>query len=397
MDEKKKLTIWTKGFTCAFLANCCLCFSQHIVNTLISTYAVYLGAGAVLMGTITGMYYGIAFAVRPFSGPIITSMDKKNIMLFTYALGVITNIAYVLSGNIPMFIVSRFLHGVQFAFVGSLNLTLASDSLPREKLGSGLGVFGMGSALTTAIGPGVGIAIRDFGNTTWGDGMGYKAVFGVAAITMLIALVPIALMPRPPKPEKGKTEVWYKNIISAPTIFPAVIMCLVSMGSILFTSYMVPYAETLGIQNIALFFTVYAIFLLGARPIFGRISDAVGPNKVLIPGLVIFVGAFVVVCFGRSLPVMLGGAVLYALGFGSANPAIQTICVRSVPAERRGVASNTTYFGIDLGYFAGPLIGSMVYKALGYSYMYLLCGVGSTVLALLVFVAIWPKLKKNLY
>ena len=134
MEKRESRSIWNRGFTCAFFANLLLCFSQNTANTLISTYADYLGAGAVLVGAISGLYFGVAFAARPISGPVITILDKKKIMLATYAMGVVTNVAYALAGTVPLFILARILHGLQFAFVGSLNLTIASDSLPREKL-----------------------------------------------------------------------------------------------------------------------------------------------------------------------------------------------------------------------------------------------------------------------
>ena len=399
-SKTKKTTIWNLGFTCAFLANLLLCFSQGVVNTLISTYAAYLGAGAVLVGTISGLYFGVAFAARPISGPVITILDKKKIMLATYALGVITNVAYALAGNIPLFILARVLHGLQFAFVGSLNLTIASDSLPPEKLGSGIGIFGIGTALAMCVGPSLGIAVRDFGETHWGGGAGYTAVFLLAAFFMLLAILPCALMPRQVQTAEDRKALgaWYKNIISVETLLPTLILCLISVASILYSTYMVPYAAELGIEDIGLFFTVYALVLLGARPLFGRISDRIGVGKVMIPSLVVFMASFLVVGLGRSMPMMLLGAVLSALGYGASNPAIQTVCIRTVEPRRRGVASNTQYFGMDLGYFLGPTIGGFLYAGMGsYSDMYLWGGIVPLALALVIFALTWGKLKKRLF
>lgn len=395
--EQTKHAIWNKGFTLAFLANLLLCFSQGTVNTLISTYASWLGASAVLVGTISGLYFGVAFAARPFSGPAITILDKKKIMLATYALGVITNVAYAVAGNVQWFLLARVLHGLQFAFVGSLNLTIASDSLPREKLGSGIGVFGIGAALASAFGPSLGIAVRDWGSGLWGVRGGYTAVFLLAALFMLLGIVPCAAMPRQPGVDRAALGKWYRNILATQTLLPTMLLLLVSAGSILYTSYMVPYADELGISGIGLFFTIYAVFLLVARPVSGRLSDRWGLEKVLVPGFLIFALSFLVVGLGRSKWVLLVGAALYALGYGAVSPAIQTLCIRTVEPERRGVASNTQYFGMDLGYFLGPLLGSLLYDKLGYSNMYLLGGIVPQLLALAIFLLTWRRLKKRLY
>ncbi len=400
MTKTENPSIWNRGFTCAFFANLLLCLSQHTANTLIATYADYLGAGAVLVGAISGLYFGVAFAARPISGPVITLLDKKKIMIATYIAGIVTNVAYAAAGSVPFFILARVLHGLEFAFVGSLNLTIASDSLPREKLGSGIGVFGVGGALSQAVGPGMGIAIRDFGAARWGEGGGYTAVFLTSAFFMLLALIPCFLIPagKPTEEQRKAIGKWYRNILAGETITSALLLCLVSVSSILYTTYMVPYAEELGIGSIGIFFTVYAVVLLVARPVFGRLSDRVGMGAVILPSLGAFALSFLAVGLGRSLPMMLLGAVLAALGYGALNPAIQTLCIRTVPPERRGVASNTQYFGMDLGFFLGPLMGGLLYSAFGrYSAMYLAGGIAPLALALALFLLIWGRLKKRLY
>jgi MFS family permease len=374
-------------FTCAFIANFFLCVSQFIVNPLVAAFAGFLGASQVMIGVVAGLYFGVAFAARPFSGPAITKLNKKHIMLFAYTMGMIVNIGYALSGGIPLFVVSRILHGIQFAFIGSLNMTLASDSLPPEKMGAGLGLFGVGGATATAIAPSIGIALRSWGEKAFNSlGAGYTVVFLVAASCMLLSLIPCAIMPykHGSKEELSKLGVWYKNIFAKEALMPAIVIMFYSLAQILYTTYMEPYAKELGIKNIGLFFTVYAFVLLATRPLCGRLVDKYGIPKVLIPGTVIFALSFLVVGLGRSLPLMLVGAALASLGFGSAQPAIQIMCMKSVNPIRRGVASNTNYFGIDLGYFIGPTLGGVVIAHTDYSTLYIL-GMVPVFLAMAVF------------
>ena len=387
VQDKAKPRIWNKMFTCAFIANFFLCVSQFIVNPLVATYADFLGASQVMIGIIAGLYFGVAFAARPFSGPAITKLNKKRIMLFAYTLGMIVNIGYALSGGIPLFVVARILHGIQFAFIGSLNMTLASDSLPSEKMGSGLGLFGVGGATATAIAPTIGLAIRDWGERTFQNlGAGYTVVFLAAASCMLLSLIPCAIMPykHRSKEELSKLGRWYKNIFAKEALMPAIVITFYSLAQILYTIYMEPYAKVLGIGKIGLFFTVYAFALLATRPLCGRLVDKYGIPKVLIPGTVIFALSFLVVGLGRTLPMMLVGAALASIGFGSAQPAIQIMCMKSVSPIRRGVASNTNYFGIDLGYFLGPTLGGVVIAQTSYSTLYLL-GMIPVFLAMFIF------------
>ena len=395
--ENKKVTIWTRGYICAFLGNLFLCFSQHCVNSLISTYANFLGASAVLVGTIAGLYFAVACAARPISGPAITMANKKKLMIWVYVAGVVTNLIYAVAGSVGVFILARIIHGLQFAFVGSLGLTIASDSVPKEKLGSAVGIYGIGLALAMALGPTLGITLRDWATLRWGEAGGYTAVFLMAAAFMFLAIIPTVFLPDQGRPDRSTLGAWYKNILAKETLLPTVLMGFISMSSTMFNAYMVPYAATLGIPNIALFFTVYALVLLAARPVFGKLADKVDISIVLIPGLIVFALSFVVIALGRSLGAMLVGAALAAIGFGAANPIIQTLCIRTVEPERRGVASNTQFFGMDLGYFLGPLLGSMIYARSGYSVMYMCFGIVPQALCLLLFVFTWRSLRKRLY
>jgi MFS family permease len=394
----KKNSIWNRMFTCAFIANFMLCISQFIVNPLVATYADYLGADQVLTGVISGLYFGVAFAARPVSGPVITILNKKKIMIFAYTLGMIVNLGYAFSGGIPLFIVSRILHGIQFAFIGSLNLTLASDSLPAEKMGAGLGIFGVGGATATAIAPTIGIALRSWGERTFGGlGAGYTVVFLVAACCTLLSLIPCILMPYKhiSKEELASLGAWYKNIFAPEALMPAIVIAFLSMAQILYTIYMEPYARSYDISNVGLFFTVYALALLATRPLCGRLVDKLGIPKVLVPGAIIFALSFLVVGLGKSLPVFLLGAALAALGFGSAQPAIQVMGMQSVSPLRRGVASNTNYFGIDLGFFVGPTLGGVVNKTTGSLSNMFLLGMVPVFVALAVFlIGLKPFYKK---
>lgn len=387
--DVKATTIWNKAFTCTIIANFLLGISQYIVNPLIATYTDYLGASDFMVGLVSGLYFGVSVAARPFSGPIITKMNKKLIMLFSYVLGAIVNFGYAMAGGMPQFIAARVLHGIQFAFIGSLNMTLAADSLPEEKMASGLGLFSAAIAISMAIAPTIGIGLRSWGESTFGSlGAGYTVVFLTAAACMLLALIPCSIMPyrHRSKEELASLGAWYKNIIAVEALMPTVVVLFYSMAQIIYTIYMEPYAQANNIPNVGLFFTIYAFVLLAARPASGRLVDKYGIPKVLIPGTLIFALSFLVLGLGNSFPAMLITAILAPLGFGLAQPAIQVMALQSVEPVRRGVASNTNFIGLDFGYFIGPSLAGLAYSLTNsYSVMFTL-GAIPVLVALLIFI-----------
>jgi MFS family permease len=296
-----------------------------------------------------------------------------------------------------MFVVSRILQGFQLAFVGSLVMALASDSLPKSKIGSGIGMLGAGGAIATAIAPSFGLFLRAWGAETFGfEKAGYTAIFLVSALAMLVAILPCALFryTPPSKETRSAIGVWYKNIVAVEAIIPGVVILCLSCAYILYTFFMEPFAAENSIAGIGAFFTAFALVMVFSRPICGRLTDQYGVARVLYPSLLVFILSFVIISAAKSLPALIAGAMVAAAGYGTALPAMQAACMKAVPPLRSGVAGNTIYFGIDMGMFLGPTIGGIVASNLGYANMYLLCGTIPLVLSGILFF-LYQRLRRN--
>ena len=388
-------TIWTRNFTCAMLANF-LSMSHFSVNTLVATYTKHLGADTVLMGFLTGMFFGVALAIRPISGPLMTKVDKRLLMIFISVLGSVVNIGYALFRTIPAFVFFRFLHGVQYSFVGALIMTVASDALPPERMATGIGVFGIGSAVGQAIGPTIGDSLERFGTQLFGTEGGFTLVFLFAAVALAVAVVPSILLHPDAKSKEELKSVgaWYKNIITVHAIPITFVNLFLSMASSLYVSYLLDFGRVSGIANLNLFFMVTAITLMISRPFTGYLMDRFGYLRVVVPGMCLIIASFLVVGNSRSLPPILIAAVLSALGTAATTPALQAMCMQSVPPIKRSVASNTLYIGIDLALFTGPLYGSLVLKNSDYSTMFKF-GIIPVAIGLVAFVIVLPIYQKR--
>jgi len=392
-----KPTIWTRNFICVLVTNCMLVLSHSSVNTLVSTYTTFLGAGPKLMGLLTGLFFGVALAMRPVAGPVTTRIDNRRLMLVVYTLGSIVNLGYALFHSIPAFIVFRILNGFQYAFVGSLGITIAADSLPKEKMSSGLGIYGVSSAIATSMAPQIGIWLRSWGRAVGGEDMGFTFVFVFAACALAIGLIPSALLipDRKDKAEVASAGKWYQTIISKPALMPSIIMMLLIISYSLFSGYMVPYGEEIGVEEVGVFFTVLSVVMLGSRPVCGNLSDRYGAKKIFLPGALVFAVSYIAIGSASSMTLILVGAVLAALGYGAANPTLQSLTMQTETKARRAVASNTLFVGMDVGFFVGPLIGGFI-KEYGTYRMILLFGTIPAVLAALLFVLTWRSSARRL-
>lgn len=371
--ENKIEKIWNKNFVCVVLTNLMLCMGHFAVNPLVASYTTHLGATPHVMGLLTGMFFGVSLAIRPVSGPLITKVDKRKLLIVVFALGTVANAGYAMFHSIPMFVFFRFINGVQYSFVGSLIMTLAGDNLPAEKMASGMGIYGIGGAFGQSLAPSIGNALLAFGTSRRDTDFGFTLVFAYAAIIMALAIIPsVILAPdRKSKSDNASIGAWYKNIVTARALPSTLVILFLIMGYALYSNYIVEFGKEQGIvSGISVFYLVMAGTLIISRPLSGMLTDKFGIPKVLLPGIIVFGASFLIVSSAKSLPVLLIGAAVAAIGYGATQPALQAMCIQSVQPLKRGVASNTMYVGMDLGFFLGPVIGSIIYEKTNYATMF---------------------------
>jgi MFS family permease len=159
----------------------------------------------------------------------------------------------------------------------------------------------------------------------------------------------------------------------------------VTYGSIL--TFLPLFALQQGIDNPGLFFTAYGLTVIAAQVLAGRVSDWVGRVRVIVPAMVLLALAFPVLASVQSLPLLLGVAVLYGLGFGGARVNLNALMVDRVPTSIRGMAMSIAYGSFDLGIGLGSYLLGWVAQIWGYQVMYgsvgVVCLLGVVVFALL--------------
>lgn len=81
---------------------------------------------------------------------------------------------------------------------------------------------------------------------------------------------------------------------------------------------------------------VYAIVLTITRPFAGKLADRYNEGAVVIPAVIIAVIALAVLSVSTGYVGVMCSAVLYGIGFGSAQPTLQTATVNLVAPTKKG-------------------------------------------------------------
>lgn len=359
----EKLAVKPKLFTGSYIFLILISFINSMgvsmVFTLLVDYAKSsLGATLAMAGLITGSYAIAALAMRPFSGPAVDHFNNKYLCVMASSINVLVMLAYSIAPSAEVLLAIRIIHGASFGISSTANMTLASRHIPNERMGEGLGYYGLGQVLAMAFGPQLGVMVQ--------EAYGFQTLFQVIASTTLVTVIMLLFFKYEHKKKVGpqaadrKFKLSFDRMIAKEAIVYAVIGSLFAFGNGVTTAFMKVMCDSRGITNYALFFTVGAVTLFAVRLVIGKMADQKGLSAVVNISLVVSILSMVLIGFARSLPIILIAAVLRAIGQGGGQISLQSACLKRVDASRRGVATSTYFIGADMGQGLGPTVGGAV-------------------------------------
>ena len=308
---KKPTKLLNRGFLLLIAISLITSLGFNMIVTLISSYARSFGTQLTAVGLISGIFSITALVFRPIGGFLSDLLNKKRICVITTLAISIAIIGHALCPSVAALLVIRVFHGALFGINGTANMALAAEFIPDDKMGEGLGYYGLGQVLSQIVGPTIGIAIRD----SWG----YKAMFFIIGIfTILAALVLQFAFPYSFKTDENtkasRPSLSFNNLIAKECIVYALIAGLFSMGNGIVNSFLVLLGESKEISNVSLFFSVNAVVLFLLRILIGKVADRT--NLLFIVDLSLVAGAISMIMIGKFdiLILLLAAAAVKAFG-----------------------------------------------------------------------------------
>lgn len=331
--------------------------SPMLVTPLITGFAGSLGASAALMGMTGGLMYLCSLFCRPFVGNLSDKISKYKLSLIGAGLMTLSCLGYIVAPNPVFIIAARIVNGIGFACCSVCMTTWMSNLLPRDRIGSGMGFYGIMNALGMAISPGLGVFIYQV--------FGYRPAFmiamGFAVLTVLIIHFisdrgePVTSTKADQKREK--LQIIDKNV--API---ALIIMLFAIPYFMTQAFLVKYVETRGLNvNVTLFFPAYAIILIVLRFILKESFDRLPFQTFLFTGALCATASIICLTFMNGNIILLTAAAFMAGSYGIMCSVSQSTAILLAGEGKRGLANSTYYIGLDLGMSLGPVLGGFLY------------------------------------
>ncbi len=374
--------LWTKSFVLLTLSMLFLFTGFYFLLPTFPIFVRQLGANETQIGIAAGLFTLAAVVFRPIVGELIDRYGRRAFVIWGLVFFIVSIYAYEWVGGLLVLFVLRIVHGMSWAFSTTSISAATTDIIPASRRGEGMGWFGMAMTSAMAIGPLLGVWIMEH--------FSFHTLFLTAAILSAIALTLAASNRMPYRVSNQKRRIVFFEKPLLP-IMALIFFLTVSYGGI--TTFLPLFAESLSV-NAGLFFLIYAIMLTLIRPVAGIISDKYGETVVILPALAVTASAMIVLAFSAGPVGIFAAAVLYGIGFGSAQPSLQAAALHLADPQRKGAANASFLTAFDLGIGLGSILLGAVSQLMGYSQLFLLSAF-SIAIALIIFTPIVGRMLKN--
>lgn len=364
-QKKEKLErLWTRDYCVAMAGNFMMFFAFYLLTPLLPIYLdEQFGASKDMIGVVLSGYVIAALIVRPFSGFIVDSFDRKKVLMCCFFLFFICFTGYIGAGTLLMFAIVRTLHGLPFGATTVANSTAAIDTLPSSRRNEGMGFYGLSNNLAMAIAPSAGIwiyqATGNFALLFWISLTVALAGFGCAAAIRL---------PRR-KPVEGKPPMSLDHFFLTRAWLMALNILLFGLCWGVMSNYVAIYAkEEMGITDgTGVFFAILSGGLVISRLYGARKLRRGLLTENAVEGALLSSVGFTLFALAPGQWAFYLSAFLVGLGNGRMYPAFLNMFISVARHDQRGTANSSILTSWDLGMGIGILLGGVLAEFISYT------------------------------
>lgn len=356
--------VWVLGFVSLLMD-----VSSEMIHSLLPLFMVtVLGTSATAVGFVEGLAESLALIVKILSGTLSDYLGKrKELAVFGYALGTLTKPLFALASSLGVILTARLLDRIGKGIRGAPRDALVADIAPLHLRGA---AFGLRQALDT-VGAFIGPLLATLLMLLWAND--FRAVFWVAVIPGILSVALLVFGVQEPPTRQDRSRVnpirWENLSRLAPAYW-----WVVGIGTI-FTlarfseAFLVLRANQAGIPLALtpLIMVVMNIVYAGSAYPFGRLSDSMSHTKLLILGLMILIGADLVLAVHGHWGVVLLGVGLWGLHLGVTQGLLATMVADTAPVDLRGTAYGLFNLASGLAVLVASVLAGLLWDGLGAS------------------------------
>ena len=368
------------------------------IAPVLSLYIRMLGVHSTSsVEELSGLAYGATFVIAAIFSPIWgLAADKfgRKPMLLRASLGMAVVLFVMgLVHNVYTLIFLRFLEGTISGYTTACT-TLIATQVDKEHAGYALGAISTANITGSLIGPTLAGIIE--------EAFGIRYVFLIISILLMAAFVTTVFFVKEDFERDTKIPTFKETWMSIPekrltiVLFLTFFMIMLGVNSIepIVTEYVRQLSGGVHIALIAgLVFSACGISNIIAAPQLGKLSDRVGPHKVMLIALIIAGILFIPQAFVKNPWQLL--VLRFLLGFAIAglNPSVNTMIKKITPNNITGRVFGFSMSASYLGAFGGSVVGGQIAGYFGIRSVFFITSALMLFNAVCVYFNIYRKLK----
>jgi DHA1 family multidrug resistance protein-like MFS transporter len=323
-----------------------------------------------------GAAFGATFLLSAIMSPVWGSLADqrgRKLMLLRASMGMAVIMALMgLVQNVYELVGLRLLMGGVSGYI-SAAITLVATQTPKEHAGWALGTLSTGTVGGTLLGPLIGGWLA--------EEIGLRHVFFVTGAILFLAFLVTFLFVRESfvrqeNRQMTRQEVWKK--VSHPKMIWAMFLTtfMLQLANMSIEPIVTVYVKQLlhGAAHVALIagmvVSASGFANVLAAPQLGRLSDRIGPRKVLLACLTFAALVFVPQAFVQSPWQLMALRFLLGIAMAGMLPSVNTLVKRSVPGSIAGRMFGYNQSAQYLGNIAGPVLGGQMAAHFGIRYVF---------------------------
>lgn len=356
--------LWNRDYCIAMAGNFLLFFSFYLLTPLLPIYLdAQFGADKDMIGLVLSGYVIAALIVRPFSGFIVDSFNRKKVLVTCFFFFFICFTGYVGAGTLLMFAIVRTIHGLPFGATTVANSTVAVDVLPSSRRNEGIGFYGLSNNLAMAVAPSAGIWI-------YGATGNFTLLFWISlGVALLGFWCSTAIRVPYRKPVEGKPHLSMDHFFLTRAWMMAVNILLFGLCWGVMSNYVALYGkQQLGIvDGTGIFFALLSAGLFVSR-LYGVKGLRAGKlTENALEGAIISTVGYTLFALAPGIWAFYLSALLIGLGNGRMYPAFLNMFISVARHDQRGTANSSILTSWDVGMGLGILLGGVLSQYFGYS------------------------------
>ena len=330
--------------------------SLYVLLTAVPMYAATGVAGGVAAGLTSGALMLSSVAAEMATPILVARFGDRAVFGAGLVLLGAPALLLPLSTDLAVVLAVCVLRGLGFGITVVVGSALAARLAPVERRGESLGLYGLVSNVPA-------VAMLPLGAWLVGA-IGFTPVFVLGALSSLAMVVVLPWLPGRGL-DGGQHDGVVAGLRTPSIVRPALVFATTTVAGGIVVTFL-PLAATGNAGGFAATaLLVQAVAATATRWCAGRLSDRLGPGRLLLPGLLVAAAgvAFVVVATPFTL---IAGMVLFGAGFGIVQSTSLSAMLARVPGSRFTAVGAIWNIAYDAGWGLGSTAFGLVAVQTGY-------------------------------